>query len=113
MKTASADAFEIRGNYSAKYLESKSRFVAKVLEFVDAATIGPIKVLVNCGNGAAGPVMNEISQALGIVKSGLEIVPLHPEPDASFPNGIPNPILRQNHAATGDGGGGSRLWGCL
>jgi phosphomannomutase len=59
--------------------------------------IGPLRVLVNSGNGAAGPTLDALAERLG---PGLELVRLHHDPDGSFPNGVPNPLLPENRPAT-------------
>lgn len=51
----------------------------------------PLKVLAHCGNGAAG----EMVRAL-LPKLPFEIVLAAGEPDGSFPNGVPNPLLPEN-----------------
>ena len=52
------------------------------------------------GNGAAGPTFDAIAGRLDALGAPLEFIRVHHKPDASFPNGIPNPLLPQNHAAT-------------
>jgi len=53
--------------------------------------------VVNPGNGCAGPVIDMLAQRLPI-----EFIKVHYEPDGTFPNGIPNPLLPENRAATAD-----------
>ncbi|MDT8391550.1 MAG: phosphomannomutase [Lentisphaeria bacterium] len=70
-------------------------YVKKVLSFVDVAALKPLKILANPGNGCAGPFVKKIAAFLP-----FEMVMIHDEPDASFPNGIPNPLLPENQPAT-------------
>ena len=56
--------------------------------------------MVNCGNGAAGPTFDAIAEALKVEGVPLEIIRVHHEPDYTFPNGIPNPLLVENRPAT-------------
>ena len=56
----------------------------------------------NSGNGAAGPTFNAIATALGQNAPQIEFIRVHHQPDHTFPNGIPNPLLPENHAATAD-----------
>jgi phosphomannomutase len=49
----------------------------------------------NCGNGCAGPVVDLLEEKLP-----LQCVKLMGEPDGSFPNGVPNPLLPENRAST-------------
>lgn len=80
----------------------RARFVEAVLGFVDVAALRPLKILVNAGNGAAGPTFDAIAQGLAARGAPLEFVRMHHEPDGSFPNGIPNPLLPENQPATAD-----------
>jgi phosphomannomutase len=67
-------------------------FVEKVLSFVDLDSINPLRVVVDAANGMAGvmlpPVLARIPQ--------LDVVRCHFEPDGSFPNHEPNPLLPEN-----------------
>ena len=61
-----------------------------------------MKVLVNCGNGAAGPTFRIIEKKLKSHVRNLEFIKLFDNPDPTFPNGIPNPLLKKNHKQTRD-----------
>jgi phosphomannomutase len=67
-------------------------FVAKVLSFVDVAALRPLRVVIDAANGMAGvmlpPVLDQIPQ--------LDVVRCYFEPDGSFPNHEPNPLLPEN-----------------
>ena len=69
-------------------------FVDKVLSFVDVAAIRPLRVVIDAANGMAGvmlpPVLERIPQ--------LDVVRCYFEPDGSFPNHEPNPLLPENRA---------------
>ena len=67
----------------------------KVMSFVDDLPLKPLKVVVNSGNGAAGPSVEQVAAA-----TPLEIVHLRPAPDGTFPNGVPNPLLKGTRMAT-------------
>lgn len=79
---------------------ARAAYVETVLSFVDVAAMRPLKILVNCGNGAAGPTFDAIADALAAKGAPLEFVRLHHDPDGSFPNGIPNPLLPENQPVT-------------
>lgn len=81
---------------------ARTAYVAKVLSFVDIATLRPMKIVVNSGNGAAGPTFDAIADELNRRGSPLTFVRKHHDPDSSFPNGIPNPLLDENQPATRD-----------
>ncbi len=82
--------------------EARAAYVARVMEFVDVAALRPLRVVVNAGNGAAGPTFDAIAAALAAQGAPLEFIRLHHQPDGSFPNGIPNPLLPENQPVTAD-----------
>ncbi len=78
----------------------RARYVARVLGFVDIGRLRPLTVLVNCGNGAAGPTFDALAEGLAARGAPLRFVRLHHDPDGRFPNGIPNPLLPENQPVT-------------
>ncbi|MBQ0722162.1 MAG: phosphomannomutase [Paraperlucidibaca sp.] len=68
----------------------------KVRSFVDFPALKialekretPLKVVVNAGNGCAGPFFDNIAEGLK-----LDITRVFHTPDGQFPNGVPNPML--------------------
>ena len=81
---------------------AREAYVARVLSFVDIAALKPLKLLVNAGNGAAGPTFDTLFAALIAKGAPLEVVRLHHAPDPAFPNGIPNPLLPENQPVTAE-----------
>ena len=81
-------------------LTDKSAYIDHVMTFVDIDKLQPLKLVINSGNGSAGPVVDLLVNRL--VKSGapIEVIKLHHTPDGSFPNGIPNPMILANRTAT-------------
>ncbi|CAN5320998.1 phosphomannomutase/phosphoglucomutase [soil metagenome] len=67
-------------------------FVEKVLSFVDPESLRPLRVVVDAANGMAGvmlpPVLERVPQ--------LDVVRCFFEPDGTFPNHEPNPLLQEN-----------------
>ena len=55
----------------------------------------PYKIVVNSGNGVAGPAVDLLEPHLPV-----EFIKLQHEPDGRFPNGIPNPILPEGRTPT-------------
>ena len=82
--------------------EARRAYADRVLSFVDVKALRPLKVVVNSGNGAAGPTFDAIVDRLLELGAPLEFIRVYHVPDATFPNGIPNPLLPENHAATAD-----------
>jgi phosphomannomutase len=81
---------------------AREKYVDRVLGFVDVATLAPLKIVINSGNGAAGPTVDAILDRLAAQGAPVEVIRVHHDPDSTFPNGIPNPLLSENHSATAD-----------
>ncbi len=77
-------------------------YVEKLLSFVDPAALRGLTILVNAGNGCAGPTFDAIASALAVRGADLAFERLHHVPDGSFPNGIPNPLLPENRPVTAE-----------
>ena len=56
--------------------------------------------MINSGNGAAGPTLDAINKKLTEMGIKTNFVFVHHNPDPSFPNGIPNPLLEENRSST-------------
>ena len=81
---------------------ARAAYVEKLLSFVDPSQLAPLKIVVNAGNGAAGPTFDALAERIVEGSPSVSFVRVHHTPDPSFPNGIPNPLLPENHAATAD-----------
>jgi phosphomannomutase len=66
-------------------------FVDKVLSFIDASAVQPLRVVVDAGNGMGGMMMTPILDRLPV-----DAVRCFFEPDGTFPNRAPNPLLPEN-----------------
>jgi len=66
-------------------------FVEKVLSFVEVSAIGPLRVVIDAANGMAGAMLPPVLERLPI-----DAVTCYFEPDGSFPNHEPNPLLPEN-----------------
>lgn len=73
----------------------KSAYIDHLLSYVDRTALKPLKLVVNAGNGGAGPIVDLLAPHLP-----FEFIRICHEPDGSFPNGIPNPLLPENRALT-------------
>lgn len=78
-------------------LDIHKEYIDHLMGYVDSAALRPLKVVVNAGNGCAGPVLDLLEKHLPFT-----FVKVHHNPDGSFPNGIPNPLLPENRSATID-----------
>ncbi len=82
---------------SVESIDWKGDYIQALLGYVDRDKLKPLKIVVNPGNGGAGPIIDLLEEHLP-----LEFIKINHEPDGSFPNGIPNPILPENRQATID-----------
>ena len=92
-----ADAFgepsQARGH--TLHDHDKSSYIDHLLGYIDASALRSLKIVVNAGNGGAGCVIDALAPHLS-----FDFVRVNHEPDGSFPNGIPNPLLPENREAT-------------
>ena len=72
-------------------------FIDSLKKFYDPKNINNYKVVVNSGNGCVGPALDVLEKYLPI-----QMIKVHHEPDSSFPNGVPNPLLPENRQSTID-----------
>ena len=70
-------------------------YIKCILSYVDAKNLKPLKIVINTGNGAAGPIINELEKFLP-----FDIVKVHNNTNGFFPNGVPNPLLQDARAET-------------
>ena len=77
---------------------ARRAYVQRIARIV--GPVGPLRVLVNSGNGAAGPTLDALADGLWDLGARLDLVRMHHEPDGAFPNGIPNPLLPENRPQT-------------
>ncbi len=76
-------------------LDPWESYIRHLLSYVNVARLRPIKVLVNPGNGGAGLVIRHLKG-----KIPFEFIEMDFEPDGTFPNGVPNPLLPENQRRT-------------
>ena len=67
-------------------------FVEKVLSFVDPESLRPLRVVVDAANGMAGVMLPPVLERL----PQLDVIRCFFEPDGTFPNHEPNPLLPEN-----------------
>ena len=70
-------------------------YIDHLLGYVDTSALKPLRIVVNAGNGCAGPFVDLLEPQLP-----FELVKLQHEPDGHFPNGVPNPMLQKNRGTT-------------
>ena len=82
---------DLPGGGGVSQVEIGPDFAEKVTAFVDTARISGLKVVVDGGNGMAGPMVGPILDALDV-----EVIPAYWEPNGDFPDHEPNPLLEEN-----------------
>jgi phosphomannomutase len=80
---------------SVTALDTRERYLRHLLGYIKGAKLKPFKVVVNAGNGGAGLIIDQLQEHLP-----FEFIKIHHNPDGSFPNGVPNPMLEDNRAST-------------
>jgi len=81
------------GGGTSEEIKIYNPFRAATLEFIDPAAVKPLKVVVDGGNGMAGPMVGPLLEYLG-----LELDKNYFIPDGNFPDHEPNPMLPENRA---------------
>jgi phosphomannomutase len=92
-ENAFGDVVASRGSVRADH--DKSAYIRHLLGYIDVAALRPLKVVINAGNGGAGAIVDLLEPHLPFT-----FVRVNHEPDGTFPNGIPNPLLPENRDAT-------------
>jgi phosphomannomutase len=82
---------EAPGGGSAEQVDIAEDFRKAALEFIDPDNVRPLKVIVDGGNGMAGPMVGPLLDRLG-----LDVVETYWTPDGTFPDHEPNPLLEEN-----------------
>ncbi|HEY1511006.1 MAG TPA: phosphomannomutase/phosphoglucomutase [Solirubrobacteraceae bacterium] len=79
------------GGGHAEDVSIADEFRQAALKFIDPAVVKPLKVVVDGGNGMAGPMVGPLLHGLG-----LELIEAYWKPDGNFPDHEPNPLLPEN-----------------
>jgi phosphomannomutase len=79
------------GGGSAEEVSIYEEFQQAALRFIDPAAVRSLKVVVDGGNGMAGPMAGPLLDRLG-----LELIETYWQPDGNFPDHEPNPLLPEN-----------------
>jgi phosphomannomutase len=82
---------EAPGGGGAEEASIEAEFQEAVLRFIEPDRVRPLRVVVDGGNGMAGPMVGPVLERLG-----LELVKAYWTPDGNFPNHEPNPLLSRN-----------------
>jgi phosphomannomutase len=72
-------------------VDVQPEFERHVLSLINPDAVRPLRVVVDGGNGMAGPMVGPLLERLG-----LDLVTTYWEPDGNFPDHEPNPLLPEN-----------------
>jgi phosphomannomutase len=78
----------------------RAAYAAHVAAMADPAGLRPLRIVVNAGNGTAGPAFDAIAALLAAADVPYVFERILHAPDPAFPHGIPNPLLPGNRAVT-------------
>jgi phosphomannomutase len=79
------------GGGSVEEVDIYAEFQEAALRFIDPSAVKPLRVVVDGGNGMAGPMVGPLLERLG-----LDLVTTYWTPDGTFPDHEPNPLLEEN-----------------
>lgn len=92
-----ADGQSIPDELTGAFTEDSFRddYIEHLLGYIRPESLRRFRIVADPGNGCAGLVMTKLAERLP-----LDIHFIHGEPDGTFPNGVPNPLLPENRAHT-------------
>jgi phosphomannomutase len=77
-------------------LDLRAEYIEHLLGYQsDRSQLKPLRIVANSGNGVSGPIIDLLEKHLP-----FEFIKVQHEPDGSFPNGVPNPLLPEGRTAT-------------
>lgn len=79
------------GGGSHETIDLWDEFHAEAIKFIDPDKVKPMKIVVDGGNGMAGPMVGPI-----LKKLNMDLIELYFEPNGEFPDHEPNPLLEEN-----------------
>lgn len=95
-KIAEADAYSTPATKGRRFdLDTRGKYIDHLLSYLDRSKLKPLRIVVNAGNGGAGAIVDQLEKHLP-----FEFIRIHHEPDGTFPNGVPNPMLEENRVST-------------
>jgi phosphomannomutase len=80
-----------RASGEVEKVDIYDEFRSYVSRFIDPSAVRPMKVVVDGGNGMAGPMVGPLLERLG-----LDLIEICWTPDGNFPDHDPNPLLPEN-----------------
>ncbi len=93
---------DFRGKVINVKAKAKASYISKLSTFIDKNNKRKLKIVVNSGNGAAGPTFDLLERELLKSNENLRFCRMHHEPKGDFPNGVPNPMITANQWQTSE-----------
>ncbi len=94
-RMASGRAFPQRERGRFSEASFRDDYVEHLMSHVRPETLRPFRIVADAGNGTAGLVMKKLAERLP-----FDVVLINGEPDGTFPDGVPNPLLPEKRART-------------
>ena len=88
---------EVNNSASISFEDTQPAYINHLLGYIDIDKLKPLKIVCNAGNGGAGAAIDALEPLLP-----FNFTKLHHQPDGTFPNGVPNPLLEENRQGTID-----------
>ena len=85
------------GHGALHSLHHRADYIDHLLHYVDTAVMKPLRIVINAGNGCAGPIIDLLEGHLP-----FRFIRIGHEPDGRFPMGVPNPLLPENRGTTAE-----------
>ncbi|MGI9875288.1 phosphomannomutase CpsG [Vibrio chagasii] len=92
----------VQPSYSCRTASILAPYVDHLLSYITPSKLSPMKIVVNAGNGVAGHVIDALEERFNELNVPISFIKVHHTPDGKFPNGIPNPLVKENQIATRD-----------
>lgn len=89
-----------KGSY--KKISVLKYYIEHLISYINPSLFKPLKLVINSGNGAAGHVIDALEKRFYELEIPITLVKIHHQPDGTFPNGIPNPLLPECRQDTTD-----------
>ncbi len=94
-RTAARQTVTAKNKGRRQKINPRPAYIEHLMGYIEPARLKPLTLVVNAGNGAAGPVLDLLEKKLP-----FRFIKLCHEPDGRFPNGVPNPLLPENRELT-------------
>jgi phosphomannomutase/phosphomannomutase/phosphoglucomutase len=93
---AESNAYTVPARRGVRYaLDINAKYIQHLLSYLDRSKLKRLKIVVNAGNGGAGMIVDLLEPHLP-----FEFIKINHDPDGTFPNDVPNPMLEENRAST-------------